>query len=205
MIKKVLLFDYDGTIVDSLDVAFRAYNMIAEEYSMPRMKSKEEFAGLYENNIYDAFIKLGLNHNKIKEFNYKLRDKFLECGYKPKLFNGIKKVVNQLHNTNRIIVITSNITKTIEESIEKANLDIHEVIGGDKETSKVKKILSVKKRYPSAELFYIGDTIGDIIEGKKAGIKTVGVCWGYHSRKMIESVCPDFIAEKAEDLLKIFE
>lgn len=203
---KVLIFDYDGTIVDSLDVAFKAFNMLAKKYNLRARKIKEDFVKLYNNNLYESLVNEGLPKEKIQAFNKELRDLFLQNGYGPKLFNGIKEVVNRLAEKHKIIIITSNITSTIKKSVEKAGLQgISEIMGSDFEPSKVKKILEVKKFYPKAEIYYIGDTIGDIKEAKKAGVKAIGVSWGYHSRKMLEDAGAELVADKPNELLEIFE
>lgn len=199
------MFDYDGTIVDTLDVAYKAYNTIASGYNLSSMKSKRDFVKLYENNFYSSLLNLGINEEDIQKFNRKLRDMFLKCGYSSKLFPGMKRAVNKLAEKNMVVVITSNITSTIQKSVKKAGLNIHEILGGDKEPSKVKKILFVKERHPNAEIYYIGDTKGDILEGREAGVKTIGVTWGYHSKKILKRAKPDFIVDKSEELLEIFE
>ena len=201
---KVILFDYDGTIIDSLDVAFKAFNMVALEYGLVKMKNKKDFAKLYEQNFYESLIKMGMSKKNIKKFNLKLRNTFLKCGYGSKVFSGMKEVVNKLAEKNKIIVITSNITSTIKSSIAKNELNIHEVLGGDIEQSKVKKILVIKKSFPKADIYYVGDTMGDVLEGKKARVKTIAVAWGYHPRKKLMESKPDFIVDTPEDLLKIF-
>jgi len=203
--KKILLFDFDGTIVDSIDVALEAYNAIAYDYSLPKMQDKKAFVKLYDDNFYSSLMKLGLLREKIQDFTRELREWFLKCGYGAKLFSGMKEVVNKLAEKNQLIVITSNIGFTVKGLIKEAGLNIEEVLGGDKETSKMKKILSVKKRFPDAELYYIGDTKGDVLEGQRAGVKTIAVSWGYHAREELEKVEPDFIVNKPEELLNIFK
>jgi len=51
------------------------------------------------------------------------------------------------------------------------------------------------------QIYYIGDTAGDIREARNAGVHAVAVSWGWHSRERIEAVAPDFIADRPEDLL----
>lgn len=202
---KILLFDYDGTIIDSLDVAFKAFNLIAFKYGLVKMKNKKEFAKLYNNNFYKSLTEMGLDEKDVQNFNIRLRDAFLKEGYGSKIFSGMKDVVNKLAEDNKIIVITSNITSTIKSSINELGLNIHEVYGGDIEQSKVKKILMVKNNFPKSEIYYIGDTMGDVLEGKKARVKTVAVTWGYHSRKQLLKAKPDFVVDNPEGLLNIFD
>ena len=119
-------------------------------------------------------------------------------------FNGIREVIRKLSKKAVIYIITSNLTSVIEDSIQFHKIKgVQRVIGGDKEFSKVKKILAVKKIHPKAVFYYIGDTVGDILEAKKADVKAVAVTWGYHSRKMLEKVKPDYIVDTPKELLKV--
>ncbi|MFO7807208.1 MAG: HAD hydrolase-like protein, partial [Candidatus Moraniibacteriota bacterium] len=81
---------------------------------------------------------------------------------------------------------------------------IEEVIGADKEKSKVKKIEKVKKENPGSAIYYVGDTVGDIYEGRKAGATTIGVTWGFHDKEKMESAEPDYLVDSLEKLKSFF-
>jgi phosphoglycolate phosphatase len=51
--------------------------------------------------------------------------------------------------------------------------------------------------------FYIGDTVGDIKEARAAGVWTVAVTWGWHSRERLLAARPDFLVDTPEELLQI--
>jgi phosphoglycolate phosphatase len=51
--------------------------------------------------------------------------------------------------------------------------------------------------------YYIGDTTGDIREAKMAGIRTVAVTWGWHSRERLAKLQPDYLIDNPSDLLSI--
>jgi len=53
------------------------------------------------------------------------------------------------------------------------------------------------------DIYYIGDTTGDIKEGKEAGVKTVGVTWGWHSKALLAASRPDYLFDTPEDLLQL--
>ena len=80
-----------------------------------------------------------------------------------------------------------------------------EVLGSDFMLSKKDKILHVIKKYNVTlqDIYYIGDTTGDIKEGKQAGVKTVGVTWGWHSKEKMAASQPDYLFDKPEDLLQL--
>lgn len=50
------------------------------------------------------------------------------------------------------------------------------------------------------QIIFIGDTAGDISEGKQAGVETIGVSWGYNTKEQISDAKPDFIADTVEEL-----
>ena len=54
-----------------------------------------------------------------------------------------------------------------------------------------------------AQTFYCGDTPHDIIQGRRAGVKTIGLTTGLYSKEELERENPDFIFDKIEELLTI--
>ena len=79
------------------------------------------------------------------------------------------------------LVVSSNDYASIKEALDLFNYDEYfkEILGSDFMFSKKEKILYAAKKYHVAldDIDYIGDTTGDIKEGKQAGVKTVGVTW----------------------------
>ena len=201
---KLLLFDFDGTIVDSLRVAFKAYNSIAKSYGIKEFKNEKDFSRLYDKNIYESFIEQGVPRERINDFMIDLRNAFFDKGYSALLFPGIKEAIESLATKNKVIIITSNLSPAVRKLLSDAGLSgISDVLGGDQGRSKVEKIKNVMNRYPEVDIYYIGDTVGDVLEGKKAGVKTVAVTWGYHGKAKLKRAKPDYIADRAEELVKI--
>ncbi|MEK6910929.1 MAG: HAD hydrolase-like protein [Nanoarchaeota archaeon] len=201
---KVILFDYDGTILNSMDVVYKEYNKIAVKYKMKKVASFTDFMNLYDTNIYDSFFKLGLDKNKTKEFISDFRRPLIEADDKLHLFDKMDEVVEKISKKHLVIVITSNVTEVVEYSIKNhAVKGVSEVIGGDKEISKVKKIKSIIEKYPKSQIYYVGDTKGDIVESKKIGAIAVAVTWGHHSKKKLSDAGADYIVDKPEELLNI--
>ncbi len=201
---KVVLFDYDGTILNSMDVVYKEYNKIADKYGMKKVASFKDFMLLYDTNIYDSFFKLGLDKNRVKEFISDFRRPLIEADDELDLFDKMNDVVERISKKNKIIVITSNVTEVVQHSINNHGVKgVSEVIGGDKEISKVKKIKSIIEKYHGRQIYYVGDTKGDIVEAKKVGVIAIAVTWGHHSKKKLSEAGADFIVYKPEELLKI--
>ena len=204
--KKVIIFDYDGTIVDSSKIIMKAYNEIAGKYGLKSLNGMSDLGSLYEKNVYDSILEKGLDKGKLDSFFKEWRDSFLDDSSDVRLINGIKEVILFLAGKNDIYIITSNSKKVILSLLERFGIKgIKEVFGGDEEKSKVVKINALRKGNKDREIFYVGDTVGDILEAKKAKVKSVAVTWGVHSRRQLEKVKPDFIVDETEELLGIFK
>lgn len=203
--KKVLLFDYDGTIVDSSELVLDSYNQIAEKYGLSEIDSNGEFVSLYDENVFNSLMKKGLPASRVSEFFADWRKPYFTNHASLKAFPKMKEIIKELSKHAEIYIITSNSTDAIEKSIENLNIKgIRKVIGGDVERSKVQKIKQIKKEHSDEEVYYIGDTKGDVKEAKEAGVKSVAVTWGLHDRKRLEKEKPDFIVDEPEELLEIF-
>jgi len=113
-----------------------------------------------------------------------------------KMFPGMKTFLKKIN----FMVITSNIGNIVKKYLNKHNLKPEQVIGAEHETSKVKKLLKIKNN----KTFYIGDTVGDIKEGKLAKVKTIAVTWGFHKKELLKKQNPDFIVDSIEDLENIY-
>lgn len=123
-----------------------------------------------------------------------------------KLFDGVEETLAEIAKKRKIYIVTSNLTDIVKAYLESKNITaFEEIIGADKEMSKVKKIEYIKSKYPDGEFLYVGDTKGDMIEGKQAGVETIAVTWGWHSVAKLKEGKPDYIAEKPSDLLLILE
>ncbi len=202
--KLVLLFDYDGTIVDSLNEVFKAFNRIAPEYGIEIIEDIEKFIQLYDNNVYDSIALLGLPRKKVEDFVSKWREPFLLDNVKVHVFKGMEEALAILAKKAELYVITSNATDAIKKSIKRFGLHgIKEVIGGDIEPSKTTKIKKLKEQNKGYNIYYIGDTLGDMVEARKAGVKTIGVTWGVHSREKLKEAKPDYIVDTPEELVKV--
>ena len=204
MNKKIIIFDYDGVIVDSLEIYAKLFVEACKKYGYQQINSKEKFLKLFERNIYDSMMIMGINEDKIKKILNHLEIISMRHQHRIVFFDGMKEVLSSLSNKHRIIIVTSNITSVVEDFVKKQNVIYDEVIGADKELSKVKRIESIKLKYKSADYFYIGDTMGDIIEGKLAGVKTVAVSWGWHNTDKLKSVSPDYIVKSPSELIELF-
>ncbi|MFH0922731.1 MAG: HAD hydrolase-like protein, partial [Candidatus Micrarchaeota archaeon] len=51
--------------------------------------------------------------------------------------------------------------------------------------------------------FYVGDTSGDVEAGKAAGVKTIGITWGFQHKSILAESKPDFLIDDIKEIKKI--
>jgi len=192
-------------LVESLDIYEKAVSLSLAKMNKSLTRGTEEFLELFEGNFYESLAKRGVDVEKFMEVS---GDLLARVDYKEmQPVTAMLSVVKKLQKNNILLVISSNNSQTIQAALEqfKFNGYFQEVLGSDFLLSKKDKILYATKKYQiaPADIYYIGDTTGDIKEGRAAGVKTVGITWGWHSKEKMAQAKPDYLFDQPEDLLQL--
>lgn len=199
--KKVFLFDFDGVIVDTLPVVLKVYNLLLKKYKISKQFSSKQFCNLYINNFFEGLGDVVMDKKVMNKILDERASEYIERIDDFELFIGVSDSLRLLASRGKVIIISSNWTNFINKFLLNKKIDcVSEVWGGDRNKSKVKKIIYQKKKNINAKIYYIGDTVGDIKEGKSAGVITVGVTWGFHSVELLKLEKPDYLFNKTSDL-----
>ena len=204
----LVMFDYDGVIVDSLEVFMSRFSQACRENGFKQIKVSKDVLDLFEGNVYETMMRRGLEESTID--NILKRYEVLQDGQLAdlELFEGIGVALNLISEKHHVYVITSNLSSaTIRVLNENGIGCFQDVIGAEKEKSKIKKIMNTMSLHPGSTAYYVGDTKGDMIEGKRAGALTIGVTWGWHTPAKLKEGSPDHLfntpGELADFLTKV--
>lgn len=202
---KLFLFDFDGVLVDSLAVYEKTVKDNLQKIHQPIVQTREEFLELFEDNFYESLKNKGID---LDVFMKAAEDILAQVTIKDmKPFPDVAEVIEELHKKHCLIVVSSNDYASIKEALDYFSYDdyFNDILGSDFMFSKKEKILYAAQKYnvPLQDIYYIGDTTGDIKEGKQAGIKTVGVTWGWHSKEKMAAARPDYLYDKPQELLQL--
>ena len=202
---KLLLFDFDGVLVDSLDVYEKTVTLCLEKINQPLTRGREEFLELFEGNFYESLVAKGVDLEKFVAASVDILSQVNYAEMKP--FDAVRPVLQELKKNHCLIVISSNDAPTIQEALRLYDFNgiFQEILGSDFMFSKKEKILYTAKKYNATlhDIYYIGDTTGDMKEGKQAGIKTVGVTWGWHDKIKMALSNPDYLFDDPQELLQL--
>lgn len=175
---KVLVFDFDGVIVNEFKL----------HYELTKQQIKDltetEFKKLFEGNIHAEKEKL-----KNRDTGFDMKTYFDESKKRARIKPEIKKSLKAF-STNFILgVISSAKENGIIECLKNNQLeDVFSFVYGF-ETGKLKSekfnLMLNKYGISKDEVIFVTDTLGDILEATKIGIKTVAVEGGYHDKKTL--------------------
>lgn len=205
VMQKLFLFDFDGVIVDSLEVYERRVKLCLEKIGKPVVQNRADFLALFEDNFYEAIVKKGID---VQEFMKASKALPIQDDYEQMLpFAPMLPVLEELKKNNILVIISSNVSRVIHAVLSQHNFNgcFREVLGADAGFSKQEKIRHAMNVFQidKDRTYYIGDTAGDIREARLAGVRTVAVTWGWHAREMFEKVKPDYLIETPDDLLDL--
>ena len=91
---KLLLFDFDGVLVDSLDVYEKTVTDCLEQIGQPLTRGREEFLELFEGNFYESLVQKGVNMDKFMAASVDILSKVNYAEMKP--FDAIRPVLREL-------------------------------------------------------------------------------------------------------------
>lgn len=203
---KTLIFDFDGTIADTL-----AYSVnFAYEFNRTRKLLSKERINIEDlrNMGLDTFIKsLGIRKRDLFWFLLSIQWKMRKEINNIKTFDGLEDVLKELKAKDiKIGIVTSNSKRNVSKFIKNNNLNYFDFIystfnyfGKDKVLNKVIK----KYKLDKSDVVYIGDELRDINAARSSGIKIASVTWGYNVESVLSANNPDFIIYQPKDLLKL--
>lgn len=198
----LVMFDYDGVIVDSLAAFIEGWIRACGAYGF-EIHSPEEAISLFDENVYVSMGRQGVDNATIDRILdlYKTSGSFSEV----EMFPDMAKTLEAIAVRNKVIIITSNLSTAARAVLERNNVHcVADVIGAEHEKSKIKKITGVMAGFPDLKPYYVGDTKGDMLEGREAGALTIGVTWGWHTTAKLREGRPDYLVDTPAELAVLF-
>lgn len=180
---KLVIFDYDGVIVDSFATVYDIYKIIGSKLNVKIPDSIDKFRKLYGANFSECYKNLGIDIEEqkraMKIFGEELTNK------NPEMFCGIEDVLSWANNYYNLILISSNYTKEVMQKLK--NYNIHKYfsfIDGNCTIDKSKKFKLILEKYKlkTNEVIVIGDRLSDYISAIEANIEHIILVeygWGY--------------------------
>lgn len=201
--RQLFVFDFDGVLADSLASFERAVRAACAQAGHPGLlAARADFLALFDVNFYAGLTAAGLPASRRGEFMALLQRELLRDAAEVHCFPGVAEMLAQLAGMATICVVTSNLAAVVHGILERHGIGaIAALAGAEQGAGKVARIRAMRERHPHDIAFYVGDTAGDMVEGREAGARTVAVTWGWHDRQRLLARHPDYIVDSPEALL----
>lgn len=202
--RTTLLFDFDGTLVNSLDQSLEILRSIAKRHGF-RTITDEDVLTIRGGTIRDAFKYMQVPFYKLPilllEGQRELRNRV--SALRP--FSGMTEVLQKLKTENMsLAIVTSNDEHVVKDFLDRHQWDMFDYVqAGVNLFGKAHVIRNLLKKYKVSpeSVLYIGDEIRDIEAARSVGIPIISVTWGFNTRDALARYKPDYLIDTPRELL----
>ena len=216
-----VIFDMDGTLIDSIDIYFRIVEIALERLNLPQVSRKKILDAAEDGDFNWELVLPGEVHPKKDEIiaaAWEIIDEIAPQMFEEniRLIRGADNILQTISTSiPRIGLVTSTQRKDLKikmQPLKSAGVEkLFEVIITSDDVEERKPApdpliaCAEKLNVDSGKCVYVGDTRIDIKAGKAAGMKTVGVLTGFDDYDMLVNEGPDAIIDSVRNLTEVLE
>lgn len=212
---KCVVFDLDGTIIDSFPDIYESLNKALEQSGFPAISFEKFFAiaGYGPRNLIKDSVDGPIEPQKFEETVALYNDIYTNCG-SPKTvrYEGMAEVLAELRRRGYILAVRTNKAQaTTDDIANRILVGMVDLIWGSKEGREIKpyaeSVLPILRMYDAKpeETFMVGDMKADIDTANNAGMKFIGCLWGYGKEADMRASGATVFVEKPADLLDLIK
>lgn len=203
-----IIFDFDGTLADSLSVALKVYNKLAVPKKL-RPVDLKEWQKVRTMSVPQGMKYIGIKPYQLPSLLSQGRRELLAHAGEIRLFNGIKPLAKKLvADGHELYVLSTNSRIVVQTVLEKEQLDntFHVLSSAPifGKAAAIKKLLKTTKT-PTDSVWMIGDELRDGQGARKAGVKFIGVNWGYQPAQVLHGAKPVAIVKKPAEIKQVID
>lgn len=208
MKKKYVIFDFDGTLADTIPVMFTIIQELAKEVGYARQITQADWDWVREHALKDIPAKFNIPLIKLPYLLLEGRNKLKKQMFSIPPCRGMLEAIKMLKGRGySLAILSSNSRESIQEFIVKNNLAqyfdfVHSelnIFGKDK------ALLSLMKQFgmPIKDAVYVGDEVRDFEACKKIELDCISVTWGLNSRGVLERSGSVTIIDNSHELAQL--
>ncbi len=203
-----VLFDFDGTLADSKEMALAILNRLAEKHKFRKI-APEDIEALRKLSIVERCRWLGVPLFKIPLLSVEARALYKSSLPQLQPFPGIRELLAALGQRGyRLSVLSSNSEGNIRAFLHRNGIDAIRTVSGSSalfgKDAAIRRYLKAH-RLGSSQVIYVGDEERDVIACRKSGIPIIWVGWGYDDLEVVRPAQPDYMVQAPEEILSILQ
>ena len=211
--KKLVIFDLDGTLIDSIEDLADSTNYALQQCGLPT--HPVEPYNYFVGDGADMLIRRAMPQDKREDdvLFQKIKDIYMPYYQahsldKTRPYEGIEELLKRCNDQGVLIAVVSNKPHRITGEVVRSffpSIRFAAAMGQRDDIPKkpdpageleVLRLTGIDK----ADALYVGDTCVDVMTGKNSGVAVCGVTWGFRPRSELEEHQADCIAENVEEL-----
>ena len=210
-----VIFDLDGTLLNTLDDLHACFNHAIKTFGYPE-RSIEEIRSFVGNGIKKA-IERALPY-QVKDEELDKIVEYFRVYYKEHMFEltkayeGIIELLRELKEKGyKLAVVSNKYDKAVKELVkyyfsEYIDIAVGEGFGVNKKPSSDGTLKAINELNSNIEnCIFVGDSDVDIETAKNVGIPCISVLWGFRDEEFLKSHGGKIFAKEAKDIIKIIE
>lgn len=205
MNKGTIIFDFDGTIANTLEAVVNIYNELAQKYNCKHLSDLDR-EKIRDKRPQEVFKYYGINRYKLIFLLLKGRKKLSEKITEIQPIIGIPQALKEIKASGyNLGILTSNSKKNVEIFLEANELtQVFDFVHSSKRIFKkekaIRSIIKRKKLDPKS-IVYVGDETRDIESLKRCDIPVIAVSWGFHSKEILRQLNPSLLVDQPSEIL----
>lgn len=193
-----VVFDFDGTLVDSRFLAIELYNTIARRDGY-ELLTKENLPGLRQASITERCAQLGVPLHRVPAMVLEVTRAYRGGVDALELQPGLRELFATLQaQGRRLMILSSNAEENIRAVLRRQAVEgaVDEVFTSSPIFGKARllKRLMSRARLRPEQLVYVGDEHRDIVACREAGVRVIAVGWGFDAEERLREGGPDHLA-----------
>jgi phosphoglycolate phosphatase-like HAD superfamily hydrolase len=205
-VHRLILFDFDGVLGDTLDDLLAFAKEACQEIGLSCHPAPADLDALDPMSIPQYGRRLGVPEEQVGHFTRLVLDRFRSKRKPPRLFDGMRDVLDRLSANSALAIVTGNTSSLVEMFLRVHGLQTHfaRVVGAEIPGTRAEKIRALIDDLGASNetACLVGDSISDVRAAREAGITSVAVTWGHQTEARLESAEPDVIVRSPQELLK---
>lgn len=216
--KKIgIIFDLDGTVLNTLDDLADAVNYALEYYRYPQRTYEEirNFVGNGVKLLIQRAVPKNITNKELEKVFVLFKNYYSNNLHnKTRPYEGIISLMETLRQENIIMGIVSN---KYQSAVSLLNQDFFkeyiDVAIGTRENMKTKPdpeavdlaIEELRLNKKKDIIYYVGDSDVDIMTARNASLPIISVTWGFRAKEELASFNPDYLIDSPEEILSIIK
>lgn len=210
---KLIIFDLDGTILNTLEDLTDSTNYALKENKFPERTIQEvrTFVGNGIGKLIERAVPYGTDEAETEKVLQDFKGHYAKhCADKTRPYDGVTELIKKLKDADYMTAVVSNKADfAVQELCEQYFPEMFDFVVGERENIRRKPapdtVLEVLDKLNTEKdaAIYIGDSEVDIQTAVNAGINIISVAWGFRERSYLLEQSAHIIVDKPDEILSI--